>query len=84
MLLRTRYEKHRFSGWKLAKLQRQFPHVTSYVNEVDIITGIKSAYLGHKVTTNQAEDMSIKYRTNIINTLKEAGKIPAAMHIHNM
>ena len=61
-----------------------FPHVTYNVNEADIVTGLQSAYVGSKVTRNWAEDLSIKYRTNLSNYLEEAGKGPAATHICNI
>ena len=57
LLLNTR---HCYNGWQLTQIHQQFPHVTSDVNEVDIITGLQSEYLGRKITKNQAEAMSIK------------------------
>ena len=83
VLLKTRYEEHHYNGQQLTQLHRQFPQVTPDVNEVAIITGIISAYSGSKLTKNQAEALGIEYRTNLTNALKEAGKDPAAMHIHN-
>ena len=84
MLLNTRYEEHHYNSRKITQLQRKFPHVPSDINEVAIITGLRSTYSGKKITKNQAEDLSIKYRTNIDDYLKEAGKGPAAMNIRNM
>ena len=84
VLLKTRYEEHCYTSRKIAELQRQFPHVTSNINEQEIVTGIRSAYSGRKVTNNQAESLSIEYRNNIYDALEEAGKVPSTMHIHNI
>ena len=40
VLLKTQYEKHHYSGRQLTQLQRQFPHVTCNVNEIEITTGL--------------------------------------------
>ena len=61
-----------------------FPHVSFDVNEVAIITGLRSAHSGKTITKNQAEALRTEYCTNLVNDLKEAGKIPASIHICNM
>ena len=80
----TQYEKHHYKGQRLTQLQRKFPHVTYDVNEAEITTGLRSVYLGRKVSKNQAEFPSIEYRTNIGGALEEAIKGPSATHIRNM
>ena len=84
VLLKTRYDKHSYNGRQLTQLQRKFPHIKYDDNELEIIIGLWYAYLGRKVTKNQAEDLSIEYHTNLVDALEEAGKVPAAMHIRNM
>ena len=54
------------------------------VNKTDIITGLKSAYSGREEAKNQAEALSIKYRTNLTDVLEVAGINPAATHVSNM
>ena len=76
MLLKTSYLRHHYNGQQLSHLERQFLHIKYGGNEVDIITGILSLYSGGKLIKNQAEDLSIEYRTNISNDLEEAGKVP--------
>ena len=41
-------------------------------------------YSGRKVTKNQAESLGIKYHTNLVIALEEAGKFPEDTHISNM
>ena len=53
-------------------------------NEVEITKVLQSVCLGMKAAKNQDEALSIKYRTNLANSLKEAGKGPAAMYIRNI
>ena len=60
LLLNNRYEEHHYNSRKITQLQRKFPHVPSDINEVAIITGLRSTYSGKKITKNQAEDLSIK------------------------
>ena len=52
VLLNNRYKKHHYNIRQLTQIQRKFPHVTSDVNGVAIITGIQSAYSGSKITKN--------------------------------
>ena len=66
------------------QIHRQFPHITSNVNEVAIIIGLRSAYSGRKITKNQYEALKIKNHTNLVDGLKEAGKGLEAMHVHNL
>ena len=41
-------------------------------------------YLQRKTTKNQAEALSIKYCTNLADSLGEAGKVPSAIYVRNM
>ena len=84
VLLNTRYYEHHYNGQRITQLQWKFPHVTSNINKVDIITEIWYAYLVSKVTKNQAEDLSIEFCTNIYDAIKEAVQVPASMHIPYM
>ena len=84
VLLKAHYAEHQYNSRKLSQLQRQFPHVTYNVNKTEITTGLQSAYSGRKVAKNQAEALSIEYRTNVTDTQVEAGKGPASMHVHNI
>ena len=40
VLLKTWYEEYHYNGQRIVQLQQQFPHITSDVNEVEIITGL--------------------------------------------
>ena len=40
VLLNILYYEHNYNGRRLTQLQQQFPHVTSDINEVDILTGL--------------------------------------------
>ena len=84
VLLKTRYDEYCYNSRRLTQLHRKFPHITYDVNEVEIITGIRYAYSGRKVTKNQAESLSIKYCTNLADALREASKGPSGIHICNM
>ena len=66
------------------RYSERFPHVSFDVNEVAIITGLRYAHSGKTITKNQAEALRTEYCTNLVNDLKEAGKIPASIHICNM
>ena len=41
VLLKTRYKEHCYNSRRLTQPQRQFPWVTSNVNETEIITGLR-------------------------------------------
>ena len=41
VLLKNRDGDHRYNGWWLTQLQRQFPHVTPNVNDTEITTGLQ-------------------------------------------
>ena len=84
MLLKNQYEEHLYNARRLTQIQRQFPHGTSNINETEITTKIQSAYLGRKAEKNQSETLSIKYCTNLINSIEETDKVPAATHLHHM
>ena len=84
VLLKTWYDEHFYNGRPLIQLQRQLSHITPNLNEVEITTWIWSVYSGSKVLKNQAVALSIEYRTNLTDTLEEAGKVPAATHIRNI
>ena len=83
VLLKTQYGKHFYNGQWLTQLQRKFTHITYNANEAEITIGIWSDYPVRKVEKNQAEDMSIEYRTNNAYALEEVGKVPASKHILN-
>ena len=69
VLLKTQYDEHHYNGWQLTQIQRKFLHIKSDVNEVYIVTGLQSAYLGRKVTKNQSEALIVEYCTNLTNAL---------------
>ena len=74
VLLKTQYDEHLYNGQRLAQIQRQFPHVAYDANEVNIVTGVQSAYSGRKVTKNQAEALSIEYCTNLVYSLQRVSQ----------
>ena len=84
LLLKTRYEEHYYNVRQITQIKKQLPHVISGVDEVAITVGIQPVQSGRKITKNQAEYLIIEYRTNLSGPLKEAGKVPAAMHVNNM
>ena len=52
VLFKNLYGEHRYNGRQVTQLEQQFPHITSDVNEVEILTGLQSTYLGRKVTNS--------------------------------
>ena len=84
VLLNTGSEEYHYIRRRLTQIQRKFPLVTSDINELAIVIGLQSTYSVRKTTKNQAEALSIEYRTNLSDDLKGSGKVPAAMHVRNM
>ena len=62
VLLNTRYEYYCNNSKQITLIQQRFPHITYDVNGLEIIIGLQSTHFGWKLTNNQAEALSIKYK----------------------